>query len=180
MFKKLLALPVMLIALLAFTLPATAKAGIKTTGEQCDKAHKKYCDKEDHKDCDKGEWKKGEGHHGYGHNKHGKRGFNILMMADKIGLSEDQIAKIKAIKSSHEKATIMIDAEIDVLKVELKDMGHDYSTDIKVYAKKVREIKSKEGDKKIAKFKFRKDISALMTPEQREKIKDYYMKKHKK
>ena len=74
----------------------------------------------------------------------------------------------------------MTDAEITVLKIELKELSHDYSTDIDIYADKVREIEAKEGDKKIAKFKMRKDMSALMTPEQRNKIKEYYMNKYKK
>ena len=101
------------------------------------------------------------------------------MIADKIGLSESQIKDIKAIKSAHEKAQIMTDAEIDVLKVELRELSRDYSTDINVYAKKVREIEAQKSDEKIANFKLRKDISALMTPKQRNKIKEYYMKKFK-
>lgn len=191
MFKKFLALPVMLVALFAFTQSAPAEVGIKRTNKECDKTqkrdcdmtkaecdkrHSKYCDKTDHRDCDK---RGGQGRN-YGDHKRGKGGFNILMIADKIGLSADQVKSIKGIKSAHEKANIMTDAEIDVLKIELKELSHDYSTDIDVYANKVREIEAKKSDEKIAKFKLRKDISALMTPKQRNKIKEYYMNKYKK
>jgi len=201
MFKKLLAVPLMLVALLAFTQAATAaEVGIKKTGEECDKTQKKdcdkkgkadcdkrhsrYCDKADHSECDKGEWKgsdKKDGErHSYGDHKRGKEGFNILQVADKIGLSEDQVESIKGIKYSHEKAQIMTDANIEVLKIELKELSRDYSTDIEVYADKIREIEAKEGDKKIASFKMRKDIRDIMTPEQRDKVKEYYMKKYRK
>ena len=113
MFKKFLALPVMLIALLAFTQSAPAEVGITRTGAECDKTqkrdrdrkHSEYCDKTDHRDCAM----KGEHRRGYKDYKRGKSGFNILMIADEIGLSADQVKKIKAIKSSHKKAHIMID-----------------------------------------------------------------------
>lgn len=196
MFKKFLTVATMLIALLAFTQPAFAAPWTKKAGEECDKTqkkdcdkkkkadcdkkHSKYCDKKDHRDCDKGEWKGSGERHSRGDYKRGKGGFNILMIADMIGLSADQVKNIKGIKSSHEKVQIMTDAEITVLKIELKELSHDYSTDIDIYADKVREIEAKEGDKKIAKFKMRKDMSALMTPEQRNKIKEYYMNKYKK
>ena len=188
MFKKFLALPVMLVALLAFTQSAPAEVGIKRTGAECDKMqrrdcdmtkaecdkrHSEYCDKADHRDCDK----RGRN---YGDYRRGKGGFNILMIADEIGLSADQVEKIKAIKSSHKKAHIRADAEIDILKIELKELSRDYSTDINVYARKVREIEAKKSDEKIARFKMRKDIRDIMTPKQRKKIKEYYMNKYKK
>jgi hypothetical protein len=196
MFKKFLAVATMLIAFLAFTQPSLAVPWAKKTGEECDKTqkkdcdkkkkadcdkrHSKDCDKKDHKNCDKGEWKGSGERHSRVDYKRGKGGFNILMIADKIGLSADQVKDIKGIKSSHKKTQIMTDAEITVLKIELKELSHDYSTDIDIYADKVREIEAKEGDKKIAKFKMRKDISAIMTPEQRNKIKEYYRNKYKK
>lgn len=183
MIKKFLAVPVMLVALLAFTQSAPAEVGIKSTGKACDKTekrdrdrlHSEYCDKADHRDCDK----KGKGR-GYGDHKRGKRGFNILKIADEIGLSADQVKSIKGIKFTHEKAHIMTDAEIDVLKIELKELSRDYTTDIDVYARKVREIEAKKSAEKIAKFKMRKDIRDIMTPKQRKKVKEYYMKKYKK
>lgn len=176
MFKKFLAIPIMLIAFLTFTQSVSAESGIKSTGEGCDKRHSEYCDKKDHKDCDK---KSRRGQNDRDH-KRGKGGFNILMIADELGLSADQVKSIKGIKSSYKKVHIMTDAEIDVLKIELKELSRDYSTDIDVYARKVREIEAKKSDEKIAKFKMRKDIRDMMTPKQREKIKEYYMKKYKK
>lgn len=182
MFKKIINAQTMLLALLIFGAPLVADAGITKTGEKCDKSkkeecdkrHRKVCDKKDHSDCDK------KGEHRRGDHRRGKKGFNILNLADKIGLSDGQVKEIKEIKSDHEKADIMIGAEIDVLKVELKALKHDYSTDTKTYAKKVREVKTKEGDRKIAHFEMKKAISKVMTSEQREKIKGYFKKKHKK
>ena len=179
MFKKFLAVPTMLIALLAFAQPSLSDSRVecdKTQKRDCDIRHSKYCDKADHRDCDK----RGERRHSYGDHKRGKGGFDILMIADKIGLSADQVKKIKGIKSSHEKAHIMTDAEIDILKVELKELRRDYSTDIDTYAKKVREIEAKKGDEKIARFKMKKEISDVMTSKQREKIKEYFRNKYKK
>ena len=189
MSKKFLAVPAILIALLAFAQFVPAQAGIKSTGEECDKKqsrdcdkmkkedcdkrHSEYCDKTDHKDCDK----KGRK---YGDNKSEKGGFNILMIAGEIGLSADQEKDIKAIKSSYEKAHIKIDAEIELLKIELKELSRDYDTDIDVYAGKVREIGAKRSDEKIAKFKMKKEIRAVMTPEQRTSVREYYMKKYMK
>lgn len=184
MFKKFLAVPVMLVAFLAFTQSVPAEVGITRTGKACDKTekrdrdriHSEYCDKTDHSDCDK----RGGKDRNYGDHKRGKGGFNILMIADEIGLSADQVKSIGVIKSAHEKAHIRTDADIDILKIELKELSRDYSTDIDVYAGKVREIEAKKSDEKIAKFKMRKYIRDIMTSKQREKVKEYYKKKYKK
>ena len=137
--------------------------------------HSEYCDKADHRDCNM----RGEGRRGYGDYKRGKGGFDILMIADEIGLSAKQVKKIKAIKSSQKKAHIRTDAEIDILKIELKELKRDYSTDIDSYAGKVRELEAKKGDEKIARFKMKKEISDVMTSKQRDKIKEYFKNKRK-
>ena len=190
MLKKIITAQTMLFALLIFASPALADAGITKTGEKCDKTrqeecdkrHREICDKKDHSDCDKSYRKDCDKKrdHRRGDYRKGKKGFDILSLADEIGLSAKQVKKIKEIKSAHEKAEIMTGAEMDVLKLELKELKHDYSTDTKAFAAKVREIKTKEGDRKIAHFEMKKAIRKVMTTKQREKIKEYFKNKYKK
>ena len=185
MLRKIITAQIMLLALLTFASPHLAAAGITKTGKECDKAekeecdkrHRETCDKKDHSDCDRSYGRHTEKSE---HRHHGKKGFDILGIADEIGLSGDQVKQIKEIKSAYEKADIMAEAEIDVLELELKELKRDYSTDAGTYGKKVREVKTKEGDRQIAHFEMKKAVSKVMTAEQREKIKTYFRNKYKK
>jgi len=182
MLKKIITVQVLLLALLAFASPDFAGAGITKTGKECDKKQGDFCDKKDHRHCDRGDSKAGKtkGDHRHRDQRSGNKGFDILMLADEIGLSDDQVNQVKAIKSAYRKEDIMAQAELDVFELELKELKHDYSTDLKVYAKKVKEIKEKEADRQIARFMMKKDIRKVMTAGQREKIKAYFKNKHKK
>ncbi len=180
MVKNSITALTLLLSLAVFGSPAFAEMGGKEPGKVCDKIGTKECDmlkkKDcDHKrdDCDTWRYKKGD-------HRHGKGGFDILKIAEEIGLSGKQVKQIKGIKSGHEKKMIMLKAEIDVLELELSDLHRDYSTDAAAYGKKVRELFAKMGDKKIAYFQMKKEISGVMTEKQRDKIRDYFKKKYKK
>lgn len=149
-------------AVLAVSVIALAVSDTPEGGkEKCDKSYKEKCNKSK-KDRDK--------------RRYEKHRINILDHAEELGLSDKQAASIKDIKSAHEKEMIRLDADIDVLEVELKELHRDYDTSMDILSKKIREIERKKGDKRIAKYKMMRDIRKIMTPEQREKFKEIFMK----
>lgn len=151
------------IALFAFTVGAQPPVG----KEKCDKPYSKDCDKKYKKDCDKSkkDWTRG------------KHRFDILNYTEQLDLSDKQVAKIKEIKSAHKKETIRLEADIDILEIDLKEFHRDYTTSMDTIAKKVRKVESKKGDKQIAKFKMMRDIREVLTEKQRTKIREIMQKK---
>ena len=166
MFKKVIAAQTMLAALLLFTSPALAEG--TRGGEKFDKPWSK------NKDCDKTH-KKGKDYCDKTKRSGGKRHFDILKLADKLGLDEEQVARTRKLKMEHKKEKIMLKADLDILNLELKELKHDYDSSIKSVNRKIREVEAKEGDLEIARYKLRRDISDILTSEQREQLKAIYM-----
>lgn len=164
--RKTIALPLLLIALFAFTSPALAGEWKKGSGKDCDKTQKKDCDKKK-KDCDKS---------GKGSKDSSHRGFDILKFADKLELSGDQISEIKEIRTAHKKQKIMLGAEVDVLELELKELHRDQNKGMGVLSKKIRKIEAKKGDLRIAKHKMMRDIGDVMTKKQRKQFREIFAK----
>lgn len=156
-------LTIVAITLFTITVGAQPPAG----KEKCDKPYSKDCDKKYKKDCDKSkkDWKRG------------KHRFDILNYTEQLDLSDKQVAKIKDVKSAYKKDTIMLEADIEVLEIDLKEFHRDYTTSMDTIAKKVRKIESKKGDKQIAKFKMMRDIREVLTKKQRTKIREIMQKK---
>ncbi|MDT8317400.1 MAG: hypothetical protein RQ824_05350 [bacterium] len=156
-------LTIIAIALFSITVGAQPPEG----KEKCDKPYSKDCDKKDKKDCDKSkkDWKQG------------KHRFDILDYTKELDLSDNQVAKIKDIKTAHKKEIIKLQADIDVLEVDLKGFHRDYTTGMDTIAKKVREIEAKKGDKQIAKYQMMRDVREVLTEKQRTMIREIMQKK---
>ena len=156
-------LTIVAIALFSITVGAQPPQG----KEKCDKPYSKDCDKMDRKDCDKSKegWKSG------------KHRFDILDYTKELDLSDKQVEKIKDIKSAHKKETIKLQADIDVLELDLKEFHRDYTTSMDTISQKVRQIEAKKGDKEIAKFQMMRDVREVLTEKQREKIREIMQKK---
>jgi len=127
---------------------------------------------------------KGYGEHG-GEMKgrHGGSGHflrHLLMHQKEIGLSEDQVGKIKALQLELDKTRIRTEAEIQVAERELHEMIRDEKVDLGAIEAKLKQGAALEVGLRLASVKARRDAMALLTPEQREKEKAEHEKMMKK
>lgn len=122
------------------------------------------------------------GHHGK-HDKHGHKGHHgkkssILRHKDVLGLNDDQVKKIKALQNETKKATIQLKADIDIAEIDLKGMKYADPVDMNQVSTLMKNIASKQADIRIAWQQFKVDSKAVLTDEQKKKLKDIYMKKY--
>ena len=116
--------------------------------------------------------KHGYAHSGHGrHRGHGKDPFrHVLKFAGTLGLTDEQVGKIKTMKFDFAKERIMLKAMHEIAHMELDQMVHSgdvKESEMRAIADRISEIKSKKihgmVDAKIALLK-------LLTEEQRKKI----------
>jgi Spy/CpxP family protein refolding chaperone len=127
---------------------------------------------------------KGYGEHGGGKKgRHGGAGHylrHLLMHQKEIGLSEEQVGKIKALQLDLDKTRIRTEAEIEVAERELHEMIRDEKTDLAAIEAKLKQGADLEVGLRLASVKARRNAMALLTPEQREKEKAEHEKMMKK
>ena len=118
---------------------------------------------------------KGYGEHGEGmKGRHGGPGHflrHLLMHQKEIGLSEEQVGKIKAIQLELDKTRIRTEADIQIAERELHEMIRDDKADLAAIEAKLKQGAGLEVSLRLAAVKARRDALALLTPEQREKEK---------
>ena len=118
---------------------------------------------------------KGYGEHGgdmKGH--HGGAGHflrHLLMHQKEIGLSEEQIGRIKALQLELDTTRIRTEAEIQVAEREMHALVQDEKTDLAAIEAKLRQGAELEVGLRMTAVKTRRAAMALLTPEQREKEK---------
>lgn len=126
------------------------------------------------------ESKKGPGEHGKGYGKHGdgmkgRHGGpghflrHLLMHQKEIGLSDDQVNKIKAIQMEMDKTRIRAEAEMEVSQRELHEMVRDDKADLAAIEAKLKQGANLEVGLHLAAIKAKREAMALLTPEQRAK-----------
>lgn len=120
----------------------------------------------------------GERHCRGGHQE-GPGGMMLLGCAKKIGLEEAQIDKIKSIHLSSQKNIIKLRADLEIARLELKElMSADSPNKSKVNSKidELSQLKAKiqkiEAGTKI-------DVMSVLTAEQKQSFKEYRMKSMK-
>lgn len=127
---------------------------------------------------------KGYGEHGGGmKGHHGGAGHylrHLLMHQKEIGLSEEQVGKIKTLQLELDKTRIRTEAEIQVAERELHEMVRDEKADLAAVEAKLRQGAELEVGLRLAAVKTRRAAMALLTPEQREKEKAEHEKMMKK
>lgn len=118
---------------------------------------------------------KGYGEHGRGvKGRHGGAGHflrHLLMHQKEIGLSEEQVGKIKTIQFELDKTRIRTEADIQVAERELHELIRDDKVDLASIEAKLKQGASLEVSLRLASVKARREALALLTPEQREKEK---------
>jgi Spy/CpxP family protein refolding chaperone len=118
---------------------------------------------------------KGYGEHGGDmKGRHGGAGHflrHLLMHQKEIGLSNEQVEKIKTLQLELDKTRIRTEAEIQVAERELHEMVRDEKADLAAIEAKLKQGAGLEVSLRLAAVKARREAMALLTPEQREKEK---------
>ncbi|WP_447975226.1 Spy/CpxP family protein refolding chaperone [Nitrospira sp. Kam-Ns4a] len=123
---------------------------------------------------------KGYGGHGYGTHAwaartmghHGGTGHflrHLLKHGQEIGLTDEQVAKLKALQLEMDKTRIKMESDILVAERELAALVEDDKAEIGTIEAKLKQSEALEADLRMAAIKARRDAWALLTPEQREK-----------
>jgi Spy/CpxP family protein refolding chaperone len=123
---------------------------------------------------------------GYGagmmHNSTGHLIRHLLKHEQDIGLTEEQVAKLKDMQLNLDKTRIKTEADIQVAERELKALTEDEKSDLGAVEAKLKESGDLQVGLRMVSIKARRDVLALLTPEQRAKEKTEHekiMQQHK-
>jgi len=124
------------------------------------------------------------GRHGMGmmHSSAGHLIRHLLKHEKEIGLTADQVTKLKDIQLNLDKTRIKSEADIQVAERELKALTDDEKSDLKAVEAKLRQSEDMQVALRMTSIKTRRDVMALLTPEQRAKEKaehEKMMQQHK-
>lgn len=141
----------------------------------------------------------GYGGHGGGYEK-GRHGMGATMMEmmmhggaghlirhflkheKDIGLSADQVSKLKDMQLNLDKNRIKMEADIQIAERELKALTEDEKSDVGAVETKLKQSADVQVGLRLLSIKTRRDAMALLTPEQRTKQQaehDKVMQQHK-
>jgi Spy/CpxP family protein refolding chaperone len=107
---------------------------------------------------------------------------HLLKHEKEIGLTADQVAKLKDIQLNLDKTRIKSEADIQVAERELKALTDDEKSDLKAVEAKLRQSEDMQVALRMTSIKTRRDVLALLTPDQRAKEKaehEKMMQQHK-
>jgi Spy/CpxP family protein refolding chaperone len=96
---------------------------------------------------------------------------HLLRHQKDIGLTEDQIAKLKALALDQDRARIRAHADVQVAERELRALVADEKTDLSVIESKIKERESLEANLQFMGIKAKRALLAVLTPAQRDKLK---------
>ena len=102
---------------------------------------------------------------------------HLLKHQKEIGLTEEQVKKLKAIELDFDRARIKSEAEIRIAERELLALVEDEKTDLSAIEAKVKQSEMLEVGLRMLAFKARHEALAVLTPEQREKAKAAHEKR---
>ncbi len=93
----------------------------------------------------------------------------LLKQGKEIGLTSEQISKLKTMQLDLSRAQARAEADIKVATLELHALVEDEQADSAAIQAKVDQLKKAEGGLLFTAIKSRRDAMAILTPEQREK-----------
>ena len=136
----------------------------------------------------------GYGHGGGGHSsmgghsggvKHGGTGQlirHLLKHEQQLGLTAEQVTKLKDMQLNLDKTRIKTEADIQVAEREVRALTDEEKSDLGAVEAKLKESHSLQVGLRMVSVKAKRDVLALLTPEQRAKEKtehDKVMQQHK-
>ncbi|WHZ24871.1 MAG: hypothetical protein OJF47_003983 [Nitrospira sp.] len=107
---------------------------------------------------------------------------HLLKHEKDIGLSADQVTKLKDMQLTLDKNRIKMEADIQVAERELKSLMEDEKSDMGTIESKLKQSEDVQIGLRLLSIKTRRDAMALLTPEQRAKQQaehDKMMQQHK-
>lgn len=129
-----------------------------------------------------------EGHKGGGHRAMGGHGMgmmhssaghlirHLLKHEKEIGLTPEQTAKLKDIQLNLDKTRIKSEADIQVAERELRALTEDEKSDLGAIESKLKQSEDMQVALRMTSIKTRREVLALLTPEQRGKEKAIHEK----
>ena len=122
------------------------------------------------------------GGHAFGMARHGMSGHggmtshvlrHLLRHQQDLGLTDDQVTKLKVLALDQDRAQIRAHADVQVAERELRALVADEKTELSIIEAKVKERESFEAKLSFIGVKAKRDLYAVLTPEQREKQKAF-------
>jgi len=89
-----------------------------------------------------------------------------------LGLDDKQKEAVKAIRSKMEKENVKKKADLQLARIDLRDLLGRDEVDIKSVETTLKKMASLQSDIRLDHIKAIQDIKALLTPEQRSKLKE--------
>lgn len=96
---------------------------------------------------------------------------HLLKHQKEIGLSPEQVTKLKGLQMDFTRARIRAEADISVAEAELAALMEDEKADLASLEGKVKQSEALRSTLRMAVIKAKRDALAVLTPEQREKQK---------
>lgn len=96
---------------------------------------------------------------------------HLLRHKQTLGLTDDQVAKLKELALNRDLARIRAHADVMVAAREVRALVSDEKTELSAIEAKVNEQEALEGKLRMIGIKARRDAYAVLRPEQREKLK---------
>lgn len=121
------------------------------------------------------------GMHGHGMHGHSVATYMLrYLLRDKqeIGLTDEQIAKLRTIALDYDRAAIRGKAEVKVAERELRALTRDEQAEMAAIEAKVKEREALEATVRILGIKVKRDLMGVLTPEQRTKQKALREQRH--
>lgn len=126
----------------------------------------------------------GGGHHagmpGH-HERAGRLLHHLLRHQKELGLTEEQVSKLKTLSLDFDRSRIKVRADIMVAERELRALIHDDRADMAAIEAKIKESEGLQTGLRVTAIKTRREAWSLLTPEQREKEKaelKQWMRRH--
>lgn len=121
--------------------------------------------------ADQGHGQKGHGGHGQEdqHDHGGHYLKHLLKHAKEIGLTLEQIRKLKSLQLDFKRTEARLEADAKVAKLELGALVDDEQVDLNAIQAKVEQLKKAEAACLFAEIKAKHHAAALLSPDQREK-----------
>lgn len=94
---------------------------------------------------------------------------HLLKHAKEIGLTQEQVGKIKTLQLDFKRAEARLEADAKIAKLELHALLDDEQADLNAIQAKVDQLKKAEAACLFAAIKSKRHAMAMLTPDQREK-----------
>jgi hypothetical protein len=94
---------------------------------------------------------------------------HLLKHAEEIGLTPEQVGKLKAQQLDFKRTEARTEADIKIADLELRALVEDDQADLPAIKAKVDQLKKAEGALLLSAIKAKREAIAMLTPDQREK-----------